>query len=249
MESHTLTSGIPLVFASPKRTGLDPGLYQVTHPQFPPKYLRILPTRVNEITRPCAPKNTASIAVPPPVVSSRNVAVLQPGPAKHSYGGDRQRSLPTNLLPAFRKLSKEDKDRIYEQVKEMRYKPETVARETGVDVNVVKYVIAERDPPNFTTPSHGHPVILLNKSQSASPSPSEAANPNRLLQEIHEQIQSESADAREAKSSAASSSKPFINVRPLPIAALMEDVNPIAVSETEPQEGDDEDRGELIPPN
>ena len=85
-----MTSGMPLVFASPKRTGLDPGLYRVTHQQFPPKYLRILPTRNNELNVVTAlprrpPPPTANIAVQPPVVSRPNVAVLQPGPAKHSY--------------------------------------------------------------------------------------------------------------------------------------------------------------------
>ena len=91
-ESHTLTTGMPLVFATPKKTGLDPGLYRVTHQQFPPKYLRILPTARNELTSTClqtrwpTPPPTANIAVqPPPVVSRQNVAVLQPGPAKHSY--------------------------------------------------------------------------------------------------------------------------------------------------------------------
>ena len=85
-----MTSGMPLVFASPKRTGLDPGLYRVTHQQFPPKYLRILPTRNNELNVVTAlprrpPPPTANIALQPPVVSRPNVAVLQPGPAKHSY--------------------------------------------------------------------------------------------------------------------------------------------------------------------
>ena len=87
-ESHTMTPGMRLVFVSPK-TGLDPGLYRVTHSQFPSKYLRILPTRNNELNLGgCAlPRRppTANIAVQPPVVSRPNVAVLQPGPAKHSY--------------------------------------------------------------------------------------------------------------------------------------------------------------------
>ena len=91
-----MTAGMPLVFATPKKTGLDPALYRVTHAQFPPKYLRILQTSRNELAIPNtpnrwpapAPPPTATISVQPPappVVSRQNVAVLQPGPAKHSY--------------------------------------------------------------------------------------------------------------------------------------------------------------------
>ena len=96
-----MTAGMPLVFATPKKTGLDPALYRVTHAQFPPKYLRILQTSRNELAIPNtpnrwpapAPPPTATISVQPPappVVSRQNVAVLQPGPAKHSYQVNKQ---------------------------------------------------------------------------------------------------------------------------------------------------------------
>ena len=93
-----MTAGMPLVFATPKKTGLDPALYRVTHAQFPPKYLRILQTSRNELAIPNTPNRwpappTATISVQPPappVVSRQNVAVLQPGPAKHSYQVNKQ---------------------------------------------------------------------------------------------------------------------------------------------------------------
>ena len=59
-----MTAGLPLAFASSKRTGLDPGLYRVTHAQFPPKYLRVLPTKRNEFMQVNRP--TANIAVQGP---------------------------------------------------------------------------------------------------------------------------------------------------------------------------------------
>ena len=89
-----MTAGMPLVFATPKKTGLDPALYRVTHAQFPPKYLRILQTSRNELAIPNTPNRwpapTATISVQPPAVSRQNVAVLQPGPAKHSYQVNKQ---------------------------------------------------------------------------------------------------------------------------------------------------------------
>ena len=95
------------------------------------------------------------------------------------------------------------------------------------------------------------------------PQPAEAAaaaNPNQLMLQIHEKIQSTdpdyvnpiSTDLRksietypvEAKSSdAGSSSSSSRPLRPLPIAALMEDVNPIAVAEGDQQEGEDDEGG------
>ena len=126
-------------------------------------------------------------------------------------------------------------------------------------MNSPKDVIAERE----INKQIGKPAsAFVEKTRGSSPSQPEAANPNQLLLEIHEQIQSTDRDnskriesfSRDAKSSAAaaaatagsSSSKTFKimgNVRPLPIAALMGDVNPIAVPETDPQEGDHDEGG------
>ena len=170
-------------------------------------------------------------------------------------------------MKAFRGLSQGVKWRICNRVLSDGIDPETVANEFGLDVVVVKDVIMERETgkvPSYTA----YTSAFVEKTQqqgSSSQSQSEsAANPNQLMQEIHEKIESTDRDyskrilffSRDAKSSAASSSSSLpsmassASVRPLPIAALMGDVNPIAVSETDTQEGnDDEDGGEHVSKN
>ena len=170
-ESHTMTAGVPLVFAAPTRTGLDPGLYRVSHDTHPTKYLRIVEQQGEGLKIAVDPKKPEVVEVPqvPPAAAA---ARPQPGP------------------------------------------------------------------------SSGYTSAYAEKTSSA-----DSDSVNRLMENIHQQIRQANpsfvpkvAPPPSASGEAAAAPPPTSQqqaaVRPLPIAVLMEDVNPIAVPEAEPEQLD-----------